>query len=78
MDRGLIMQTSTIVIIVVSFSAGLLTGVIMAMSRAQRAHRFIAEAKTWATNEHLGDRGWTYRQAQQHIRAKIHGYEEGL
>jgi hypothetical protein len=43
-DRGLIMQTSTILIIVVSFSAGLLSGVIMAMSRAQRAHRFIDAA----------------------------------
>ena len=78
MDRGLIMQTSTILIIVVSFSAGLLSGVIMAMSRAQRAHRFIEAMQQWATDEYSAANNWTYRQAQADIRAKIHGYEEGL
>ena len=78
MDRGLIMEAATIAITVVAFSAGLLAGVIMAMSRAQRAHRFITAMQQWATDEYRAENNWTYRQAQADIRAKIHGYEEGL
>jgi hypothetical protein len=72
------MNASTIATIAFSFSAGLLVGVVMAMSRAQQAHRFIEVIKRWANEERMGDRGWTYRQARAEIRVKIYGYEEGL
>lgn len=72
------MNASTIATIAFSFSAGLLVGVVMAMSRAQQAHRFIEAMQQWATDEYRAENNWTYRQAQADIRAKIHGYEEGL